>query len=104
MNFTANNVFTNLGPGQYFVIVQDESGTCSYEETVYIDECTLTSADVSALDVSLITIANGSIEITPTSGISPYLYSVDGGQNFQTENQFDSLAFGNYNVVVLDAT
>ena len=104
MNFTANNVFTNLGPGQYFVIVQDESGTCSYEETVYIDECTLTSADVSALDVSLITIANGSIEITPTSGISPYLYSVDGGQNFQTENQFDSLAFGNYNVVVLDAS
>ncbi len=104
LNFTTDNIFNDLTSGEYFVVVQDNSGTCSYEETVYVEDCTLTAADILATNVSLITVANGSIVITPTTGVSPYLYSVDGGQNFQEGNEFDSLAFGNYNIVILDAS
>jgi len=104
INFTTDNVFSNLTAGEYFVVVEDEDGLCSYEETVYIEECTLTSVDVEATNVSSVVVANGAIVITPTSGLSPYLYSVDGGQNFEDDNEFYNLAVGNYNVVVQDAS
>ncbi len=48
--------------------------------------------------------ANGSIEITPTSGDAPYQYSIDGGQNFVSSNVFPNLPVGPYNVIVLDAS
>ena len=104
MNFTTENTFSGLTPGEYNVFVQDESGLCTYEETVFVDECTLTAVDVSATNVTSVTVANGSIIITPTSGLSPYLYSVDNGQNFQEDSEFYNLAVGNYNVVVQDAS
>ncbi|MBL6657905.1 MAG: T9SS type A sorting domain-containing protein [Flavobacteriales bacterium] len=104
MNFTTDNIFSELTPGEYFVIVQDEDGICSYEEMVYVNECTLTSIDVESTNVSSVVVANGAIIITPTSGLSPYLFSVDGGQNFEEDNEFYNLAVGNYNVVVQDAS
>ena len=104
MNFTTENIFSDLTPGEYFVVVEGEDGLCFYEDTVYVDECTLTSIDVEATNVSSVVVANGSIVITPTSGLSPYLYSVDGGQNFEEDNEFYILAVGNYNVVVQDAS
>ena len=104
LSFSENNTFTDLLPGEYLVVVQDESGMCAYEETVTIEECTLMSVDVEATNATSATVANGSIIITPTSGLSPYLYSIDGGQNFVYENEFYALAVGNYNIVVQDAS
>ena len=104
LNFTIENTFSGLTPGQYNIFVQDESGLCTFEETVYVEECVLTAVDVSATNVTSVTVANGSIIITPTSGLSPYLFSIDNGQNFQEDNQFYNLAVGNYNVVVQDAS
>ena len=60
--------------------------------------------DIAATKVSSVVTADGSIEITPTSGIGPYQYSIDGGQNFDTSNVFPNLAVGTYNVVVQDAS
>jgi hypothetical protein len=103
-SFTESNTFTDLLPGEYLVVVQDDSGMCSYEETVYIEECTLNSVDIEATNATSVVVANGSIIITPTSGVSPYLYSIDGGQNFVNVNEFYDLAVGNYNVVIQDAS
>jgi hypothetical protein len=103
-SFTENNTFTDLLPGEYLVVVLDDLGMCSYEETVYIEECTLISVDVEATNATSVIVANGSIIITPTSGLSPYLYSIDGGQNFVDENEFYDLAVGNYNIVIQDAS
>ena len=104
ISFTTNNIFSDLTPGEYFVVVEDDDGICSFEEIVYVNECTLMSIDVSANNVSSAVVANGSIIIIPTSGLSPYLYSIDGGQNFEEDNEFYNLAVGNYNVVVQDAS
>jgi len=103
-SFTETNTFTDLLPGEYLVVVQDDSGMCSYEETVYIEECTLNSVDIEATNATTVVVANGSIIITPTSGVSPFLYSIDGGQNFVYENEFYDLAVGNYNVIIQDAS
>jgi hypothetical protein len=102
--FVTNNTFTGLAQGDYDIFIQGASGICSYQETVSIETCTFTAVDIAATEVSSVVTANGSIEITPTSGVAPYQYSIDGGQNFVTSNVFQNLAVGTYNVIVQDAS
>lgn len=102
--FSGHNSFFNLVPGSYTVLVQDAMDFCSYEETVTIETCIFHSADIEATLVSSVVTANGSIVINPTSGVAPYQYSIDGGQNFVANNVFPDLAVGNYNVIVQDAS
>ena len=101
---TDSNSFNNLTPGTYDIFVQGASGLCNYEETISIDACTFTTVNVAATAVSSVVSADGSIEITPTSGIGPYQYSIDGGQNFVGNNVFLNLAVGSYNVIVKDGS
>ena len=100
--FVNSNTFSDLSPGTYAIMVQGATGLCSYEETVIIEACDLISVDIEAINASSVVSTNGSIEITPTSGVGPYLYSIDGGQSFVTTNVFSNLAVGTYNVVVQD--
>jgi hypothetical protein len=101
--FFDSNTFSDLSTGVYDVYIQGALELCSYQETVSIDACTFSTVDIVATTVSSVVSTEGSIVITPTSGLSPYLYSIDGGQNFVTSNIFSNLAVGNYNVVVQDS-
>ena len=101
-SFQSSNSFTDLSTGTYVVIVQGGLEDCFYEETVVVEGCELTSVDILHTDASSVVSTNGSIEINPTSGTGPYLYSIDGGQNFETFNLFENLPVGPYNVVVQD--
>jgi len=101
--FVDSNTFVNLVPGNYTVLIQGATGVCDYQEIVSIEACTFISVDVEATEASSVLTANGSIVITPTSGVSPYQYSIDGGQNFFANNVFLNLAVGTYNVIVKDA-
>ena len=103
-SFSDNNTFENLSNGNYNVFVRGAYGLCTYEETVFIDACNFTDVEINTTAVSSVVSSNGSIEITPTSGIVPYQYSIDGGQNFVDSNVFSNLAVGNYNVVVKDGS
>ncbi|MDB3905287.1 T9SS type A sorting domain-containing protein [Crocinitomicaceae bacterium] len=100
--FLASNTFSDLAPGVYSIFVQGATGICSYQETVMVEACELTSVEITSTDVPSVVSTSGSIEITPTSGQGPYLYSIDGGQNFETSNIFTDLPVGTYNVVVMD--
>jgi hypothetical protein len=101
-SFQSSNAFSDLSTGSYVALVQGGVEDCFYEETVVIEACALTSVDISSIDASSVVSTNGSIEINPTSGTGPYLYSIDGGQNFETFNLFENLPVGPYNVVVQD--
>ena len=85
-------------------MVQGATGLCSYEETVTIEACALISVDIEHTDASTVVNADGSIEITPTSGTPPYQYSIDGGQNFVSSSTFPNLPVGPYNVIVQDGS
>jgi hypothetical protein len=102
--FIDSSTFVNLATGYYTVFILGATGLCSYQETVLIEACTFTTVDIAAAKVSSVVTADGSIVITPTSGVGPYQYSIDGGQNFDTSNVFPNLAVGTYNVVVQDAS
>ena len=102
--YTDSNSFNDLSPGTYTVIIEGAGGFCSYEESVLIDSCEFTTVDIDVTPASSVISTDGSIVINPTSGLSPYQYSIDGGQNFLNSNNFNNLPVGNYNVIVKDAS
>jgi hypothetical protein len=103
-SFATTNSFSGLAPGTYSIMVQGATGLCSYEDSVTIEACALISVDIEHTDASTVVNADGSIEIIPTSGTPPYQYSIDGGQNFVSSNEFPNLPVGPYNVIVQDAS
>lgn len=101
--FSNTAFFEGLASGDYNVSIVDASGACTYEETVTIATCTFTTVEIEASFASSVVSTDGTIEINPTSGVGPYQYSIDGGQNFTASAIFSSLPVGTYNVVVKDA-
>ncbi len=101
--FFDTNSFSGLAPEDYDIIIQGAIENCFYAETVSIIACSFTSVDIDATDATSVVTTDGSIIINPTSGIGPYQYSIDGGQNFVADNVFIDLPVGNYYVVVQDA-
>jgi hypothetical protein len=101
--FFDSNTFSNLAPGDYDVFVMGATGLCTFEQTVSVEVCDFTSVNIQATTASSVVSTDGSIVITPTSGEGPYLYSIDGGQSFVTNNVFSGLAIGTYNIVVQDS-
>lgn len=48
--------------------------------------------------------SNGSIIVSASGGIPPFLYSKDGGNSFQSSPIFNNLNGGNYSIVTKDST
>lgn len=64
--------------------------------------CNLT-ADVDVVNESGPGSADGSILITTSNGTPPYMYSIDGGANFEASGLFTGLSVGFYSIVVIDS-
>ena len=103
VTFFETNSFTDLSAGNYNVSVIGSAGSCVYEQNITIEFCGFTNVDIEATGVPSSLSTDGSITITPNSGVGPYQYSIDGGQNFFDENFFTDLPSGLYNVVVNDS-
>ncbi|MDC0600047.1 T9SS type A sorting domain-containing protein [Flavobacteriales bacterium] len=101
-SFGSDNTFDNLEPGLYEVVVQNESGQCTYEETVSIDVCDFTNIGIAVNHPASVVTTDGAIVITVNSGENTAQYSIDGGQTFYETGEFTGLPVGDYNVVVLD--
>jgi gliding motility-associated-like protein len=94
---------TNLGGGSYFFSWLVGNGPCP-EDSDVVEVRILDVQDGGVVDTIRPDsgLANGSIIVaTPTGGVAPYLYSLDG-LNFVTANVFDSLAAGTYTIYVMD--
>ena len=61
-------------------------------------------ANIETINASAENVADGIITIFPQNGMAPFEYSIDDGQNFSSNNQFDNLTAGQYAIVVRDAT
>ena len=84
-------------------MVTGSAGECTFEQDVTITFCSLTSVDINSTGVPSTLSTEGTITITPTSGVGPYQFSIDGGQNFYDNNFFSDLPTGLYNIVVSDS-
>ena len=102
---TSNLIATETG--LYQVLVTNNI-SCGNASNTYEKEINITIKQAISIDNLVCTQPscnqnNGSIELFVTGGSPPYLYSIDGGINYQEDSSFNSLTHGNYNLSVMDS-
>ncbi|MFZ2339142.1 MAG: PKD-like domain-containing protein [Bacteroidales bacterium] len=99
--------FTNLSPGFYNVKIRDAANPAceiTLRPALQITEPAVLSANVAGTAVTCNGQNDGRITITnPLGGYGTYIYSIDGGLNWQASGTFDNLAPGTYDVRIADA-
>ena len=102
MNFQTESDFNDLAGATYSIAVMDDTGCVIVQQVtlndagaVLIDDIQTTNPDCGE--------TNGEITIIANGGTMPYEYSIDNGQNTQSDNAFTGLTGATYNVLVEDA-
>lgn len=69
-----------------------------FTDTVFVKKQTTPTAITTTINANCTT--SGSVIVNATGGLTPYEYSINGGQSFQSSNVFNNVAAGTYNVTV----
>ena len=98
--FAPGNILADVTPGQsYQVLVRDANGCVSTGDftvpQVILNGLSITQ-DCSGGDAA-------SVSTTVTGGVAPIELSLDGGNTYQSDNTFENLAAGTYELFVRDA-
>ena len=101
--FVAGTSITGLAPGNYSVIVKDNSGCTSASVPATISAGSALLATTATTPTSCNGVSNGTITVTPTNGSGPFNYQLDGGAA-QTSNVFTNVAAGSHTIIVTDAS
>jgi hypothetical protein len=91
---------SGIGPGQYVVVVTDETG-CQRTEQFSMGMTMMLGGLPEVTNVSSPGASDGSILFVPTGGIPPYEYQWSNGAN---ANPISDLATGNYALTLTDQT
>lgn len=106
VSFTAPNqkTITGLSSGTYLLSVSDNSIVPGVTNVVVVSEPDEVLGATAIPTISECFLGNeGSILISASGGVSPYVYSINGGMDFQENSNFNALGSGTYEIVVLDA-
>ncbi|WP_143569686.1 T9SS type B sorting domain-containing protein, partial [Tenacibaculum agarivorans] len=97
-----SSVFTGIAPGTYRIRVTSQD--CVAETTPHrIDEPALLETTETVVNVSCNGETDGTIMLSTIGGTAPYVYEIDTEPGrFQTQNEFNNLAAGDYRITVLD--
>jgi gliding motility-associated-like protein len=100
VNWQSSNVFNGLIAGPYTVYYRESNG-CQGQQNVTVAEPTVLRSTVSVVPVTCNGNSDGVITVTPTGGLTPYEYSIDGGTTWQSSNAF-TVGAGSYTIRVRD--
>lgn len=102
LNNLAQNepVFDDLSAGNYTAVVKDQLG-CFEQSQIIVQNTGGVGADLE-LSASGCATNGGVIEVVPIEGTPPYAYRLNNSVA-QSDNTFNELFSGNYNVEVIDA-
>ncbi|MEK7254629.1 MAG: hypothetical protein AAB316_07790, partial [Bacteroidota bacterium] len=91
----------NLTAGNYSVTLTDANG-CTAVGSVLLDEAELLGISLAINELECFDVNEGMIEARVSGGMSPVLFSLNGGE-FQASNTFTGLTAGTYLLTALDA-
>ena len=103
--FDTINTFTDLAPGDYTVIAQDQNGCFEYLTYTITEPLMLNMSAIATPEICMDS-QDGTISLTVTGGTAPYstaLNSNDDTDFVQDRIDFMDMAAGNYLIFVRDA-
>ena len=102
INYTSNNIFSNLAAATYTAFVKDEDG-CTVSVPVALDNASaLVITSLGKTDPTGCSIADGTIAIHHSGGTAPFQFSLDN-VTYSSSPNFDHLAAGSFTAFVKDA-
>ena len=101
-SYQTSNTFSSLAAGNYMIGIKDKNG-CLSSVSVTITEPGALAFSTSITDVSCDGGNDGVINITASSGTSPYQYRMGTSGSWQSSNTYGSLTKGSYTIYVRDA-
>jgi len=94
--------FPSLGAGSHIVVITD-AGNCVFTIPINLNQPDPITFNTIVTDVACFGASTGEIEFVGTAGGTvPYMFSVDGGNNFVSGTTFTTLPIGNYDLAVTD--
>lgn len=103
-NFFATNSFSSLNGGHYTIIVKDDSGCTTLPQKItLLPVAELQIDSVQTKNLNCFGVHQGEIKIFASGGTPPVQFSIDSGNVYQSGNSFDSLAAGNYYIILKDS-
>ncbi len=102
INFQTEPFFDSLPAGTYRISAVDTAG-CETSATVNLEEPDSLKADLPVNHIVCAGDGNGHIRVNAVGGTTPYKYSRNGGNSFQTNANFYNLNEGFYGFLVEDA-
>jgi gliding motility-associated-like protein len=100
VNYSSNNIYTNLLASNYRVYAKDVNNKIGFADVVVVN--------IAGAVISNTTIKNsgcenktGEIAVTGSGGATPYQYNINGGA-FQSSNTFTNLPSTNYTLGIKD--
>ncbi len=102
VSFQLSPVFNGLGAGDYVVAVSDGNSCVDTVEVTLSEPTQLSAVVFSSENVGCYGNNSGYLELFANGGVSPYEYSINGGQTFQSSPEFNNLTAGTYSIVVND--
>ncbi|TVR80267.1 MAG: hypothetical protein EA412_04980 [Chitinophagaceae bacterium] len=102
ITFQNDPLFQDLNAGNYILIAQDDESCLS--DTLQVEILPSTSPDLQIDDISHPTclLNDGQTIVSTTSGSGNVEYSIDNGVSFQSNNIFDNLAPGSFEIFAID--
>jgi gliding motility-associated-like protein len=87
INWQTSRIFTGLAANNYTVQFRSADG-CTGSLNITVNQPTAVNATLSMIPVLCNGQSNGQISISASGGVPPYQYSINGGSNWQSSNQF----------------
>ena len=102
-SWQSQNEFSDLAPGDYHVLIKDESGEYIFEyennPIVIVAQIPPQINDLQIVDPSDLSSTDGTITII-AEGNELLVYSIDNGLTWQNSNIFEGLSIGNYQILI----
>jgi hypothetical protein len=100
---TPISVFSGLTAGTYIIKVKDAHGNISNPTNITIATYDTIAVNPLIIDATGSNIPDGKITVNCSDGSGTFIYSINGGINYQSSKVFTGLLPNTYNVIVKDA-
>ncbi len=102
-SYVPNNTFNNLKAGKYRVSILDVNGCAGITSQVTITQPVAVRGTASITNASCYGSINGSIAVSPSTGVGPYMYRLGDVGSYVNTNTFNNLKADAYRVYIKDA-